>query len=394
MKSSMFTIMKKELARFFGDKRLVLSSVLLPGLMIYVMYTFMGSAMSKMYTVDEDYEYKVSAVNVPAVLEPMFEEAKFEIKEISEGELEENKAKITEKKEDLCMIFPVGFEADVAAYDSASGDEAPQVAIYYNSAETSSQTAYRMTIEMLDAYESGMINKFDVNTGESEAYDVATEKDATGSIFSSMLPMLLMIFLFSGCMSVAPDSIAGEKERGTMATLLVTPTKRSQIAIGKIIALAIIALLSGLSSTIGTLLSMPKLMAGAEGGMSVSVYGVMDYVLLAIVILSTVLLLIAAISIISAFAKTIKEAQSMIMPLMMVVMFIGITAMFGGGAASQLLSYLIPLYNSVQCMIAIFSFEIVPAHIAVTVVSNLVYTGIGIFALTKMFNSEKIIYTK
>lgn len=70
-------------------------------------------------------------------------------------------------------------------------------------------------------------------------------------IFSSMLPMLLMIFLFTGCMSVAPESIAGEKERGTIATLLVTPVKRSHIAIGKIIALSIIALLSGISSTLG-----------------------------------------------------------------------------------------------------------------------------------------------
>ena len=69
-------------------------------------------------------------------------------------------------------------------------------------------------------------------------------------VFSSLLPMLLMMFLYSGCASVAPESIAGEKERGTIATMLITPTKRSDIAIGKILALAIIALLSGTSISV------------------------------------------------------------------------------------------------------------------------------------------------
>lgn len=77
-----------------------------------------------------------------------------------------------------------------------------------------------------------------------------------------MLPMLLMLFLFSGCMAVAPESIAGEKERGTIATLLVTPMKRSDLAIGKILALALIALLSGISSALGTVLALPQ----ADGG--------------------------------------------------------------------------------------------------------------------------------
>ena len=74
-----------------------------------------------------------------------------------------------------------------------------------------------------------MANKFDINAGE-EAYDCATKEDVVGQIFSMMLPMLMMIFLFSGCMAVAPESIAGEKERGTNATLLVTPMKRSSLA--------------------------------------------------------------------------------------------------------------------------------------------------------------------
>ena len=111
----------------------------------------------------------------------------------------------------------------------------------------------------------------------------------------------MMIFLFSGCMGVAPESIAGEKERGTIATLLVTPMNRGQLAIGKVISLGVIALLSGLSSFIGTFASLPSLMGGADTGMDASIYGVTDFVMLFGVILSTVLLIVGLICVISTF---------------------------------------------------------------------------------------------
>ena len=208
-----------------------------------------------------------------------------------------------------------------------------------------------------------------------------------------MLPMLLMIFLFSGCMAVAPEAIAGEKERGTIATLLITPVSRSQIALGKIMALSVIALLSAASSAIGTILSLPKLMGGA-GSISGSLYSAGDYLLLAAVIASTVLLLVALISIVSAFAKTMKEAQTLVMPLMLVVMFLGITAMFGNGASNNSAVYLIPLYNSVQSMVSILTFDISALHLLLTVGSNLVYALLGALVLTRMFRSEKIIFSK
>jgi sodium transport system permease protein len=246
-------------------------------------------------------------------------------------------------------------------------------------------------VAILDAYESSMTNKFDVNAG-GDTYDLATEEDMTGMIFSMVMPMLLVMLLFSGCMAVAPESIAGEKERGTIASLLITPTKRSHIAIGKILALSIMALISGTSSTLGVVLSLPKLV-GDSLTLDGSVYGVVDYAMLAVVILSTVLVLITLISIISAYAKTVKEAGSYVTPLMIVSMLIGLTGMFGASAQSPVL-YLIPIYNSVQSMIGIFSFEASLVNMAITVASNVAVTAIGVFVLTRMFNSEKIMFNK
>lgn len=392
MKNGIFTIMKKELARFFGDKRMVMG-ILMPGILIYVMYSFMGSAFETQFSVEENAPVTVAVSNLPASMETMAQDLNVVFEQVAATESARAKEDLANGGTDLYVAFPENFDADVAAYDPTSGTAAPNVEIYYNTVSAESEQAYTIVTELLSQYESMLSNRFDINR-EDLVYDVASQEDTMGTIFASMMPMLLMIFLFSGCMAVAPESIAGEKERGTIATMLITPVKRSEIAIGKIIALAIIALLSGISSAAGTILSLPKLMGSAAEGMEANVYGATDYGLLAVIILSTVLLLITLISIVSALAKTVKEAQTFVTPMMIVVMVLGITSMFGEGAASELYNYFIPLYNSVQCMAGIFSFDAVPVNVIVTVVSNLVYSGLGVFVLTRMFHSEKIIFSR
>ncbi len=398
MKNTIITILKKELKRFFGDKRMAFTTILMPGIMIFVMYSFMGDAISGMVSVDDEYVYKIESTYMPESVRALMDSAGIAdgIKDVDAeaGEAAKEKISRNEDELDLYIVFPENFENDIAAYDSTSGNKAPEVQVYYNSASTESQKVYKIFTEMLDSYEAAMANKFDINHDENVKYDLANEKDAAASVFSSMLPMLLLMFVFSACMAVGPESISGEKERGTIATLLVTPAKRSHIALGKIIALSIIALLSGMSSTIGTLLSLPKLANTENTGIETNIYGITEYLMLALVMLSTVLLIVTLVSIISAFAKSTKEAGTYITPLMIVVMLVGLSGMFTDGAKTELFYYLIPIYNSVQSMTGIFSFDILPSGMAASVASNIAYTGIGVFVLTRMFNNEKIMFNK
>lgn len=389
MRSGFVTIFRKELARFFGDRRMALTTVLLPGLLIFVLYSFMGSALSSQFSVSDDFVPRVQAVGLPGSVAALGAAAGIEFSPAEDAEAA--KALVADKKLHALAVFPGDFDARVAAYSPASGEPAPAVEVYYNSADTDSAAAYQAVCALLDGYESALANRFDVNPGGGD-YDLATEEDAAGTVFASMLPMLLMMFLFSGCMSVAPESIAGEKERGTIATLLVTPLKRGHLALGKICALSVIALLAGASSTIGTLASLPKLMSLGD---EISVpYGPVHYLALTVVILSTVLLIVAAISVVSAFARSVKEAQTYVTPLMIVSSLVGITAMLGNGPQQSLPMYLIPFYNTVQAMTGIFSFQIVPARLILTVASNLALTGAGVFLLTRMFGSEKIMFQR
>ena len=388
------TVMKKEFARFFMDKRMVIMT-LLPAILIYVIYTFMGTAMKSIYAPDADYSPVAYVVNMPDSLKQMLTQyTNMDFTYIGQQDVADAKAGISQKEIDVCLVFPADFDAQVAVYDvQTSTSPAPNIEIFYNSTDPNSSGAFSTLCAILDGYEASLANKFDINRDPAEQADQATSEDVSASIISSLLPMLMMIFLFSGCMGLAPESIAGEKERGTLATLLVTPLGRSELAAGKILSLAVLSFMSGVITAGATILSLPNLMSGAEEMIDAGIYGAREYALLALVILTTILLLVALISIVSAFAKTVKEATSSVMPLMILVMLVGVTGMFGG-AQSNTAYYLIPLYSSVQSMSGIFSLEYSTINIVISALSTLVYAVAGGFALTKMFNSEKVMFSR
>ena len=390
--NAILTIFKKELARFFKDKR-TLVALLMPGILIYIIYSIMGGFMGNAFMPDEDYVPTVRTVGMPESLRPAFVDSEYfdvtEFSTLDNDELQMQKELVSNAEIDLLIIFPDDFDEKISGDRSG---KVPNVEIFYNSSEANSSTAYQMAYSILDAFESQLANILDVNASADTTYDLASEESITGMIFSMLMPMLLIMLLFSGCMAVAPESIAGEKERGTIATLLITPTKRSHIAIGKILALSIMALISGASSTLGTLLSLPKLMGGTVE-LDGAAYGIADYAMLAVVILSTVLVFITLIAIVSAYAKTVKEAGTYLTPLMILAMLVGLSGMAGGATTNPAL-YLIPIFNSVQSMISIFSFDLNIVNVIITVCANIAVTALGVFILTRMFNSEKIMFNK
>ena len=386
MTNNTITVMKKELARFFGDRRLVITTLLLPGIMIYAVYSFLGSAMMKSILPEEAYVAKAYVVDMPESLREELRELKVDWQPADREQLTQMRQEIQDKQADGLVEFPV------ENYQVQSGKPAPNVEIYYNSAETESTHFYNEVSDILEAYETSISNKLDINAGDSVYYDCATSKDTTGQMFSMMMPLLLMMFLYSGCMSVAPESIAGEKERGTIATLLVTPMKRSSLALGKVFSLSIIALLAGCSSFIGTFAALPKMMGGELTGVDSSVYTPMDFAMLLLIILSTVMVLVSMIALVSAFAKSVKEAATTVSPFTIVVTFIGLSPMLSQGKEIPLYRYLIPVYNSVQCMNGIFSFGYQPVEILLTVIVNLCVAGVLVFGLTRAFQSEKVMF--
>lgn len=385
--SKILIIVKKELLRILTDKRLCFTTIIMPGLMIFIMYALVGNVMSNTYSTLQNSEYTVVINNVPNDIKELLLKNKISFKEKNKPQ-NYYMNKIRDKNLDLYIDFDKNFEDNILN-GTEKGVQVPSVSIYYNSQSNSSNTGYMLLSSILNEYKDCIRNVFYVNSG-NDLYDLATTKDSTGQFVSMILPMLLITMLFSICASVAPDSIAGEKERGTMATLLVTPIKREQLAIGKILGLSIIVVLGGISSFIGAMLSLPFLSTGQDE-IDTSVYSINDYLELFIIVISTVLIMISLTAIVSVLARSIKEASSSMAPLTILVALVGISGMYNQNGSNRLIHYIIPLYNSAQCMNEIFLFNGNINHVIITVISNLLYTIILVYILSKLFKNEKII---
>ena len=394
---NVITVFKKEFYRVMSDKRLIFTTILLPGLAIYVMYSFMGGAILNEYEDVQDNEMKVYVENLPVEFSDYLDTLELNVvySDYVASEHDELLNSILIGDIDLLLRFPVTFESDI------DNGILSDIFTYYNPGEKYSEAAYHKYMNELNAYRLTIAyerygEEFIVFTTDSDndEHIIIDEEKAIGQGFAMLLPMLIIMFLFSGAMSIGPDSIAGEKERGTIATLLVTPVKRSEIAVGKVLSLSIISLFSATSSFIGIMLSLPKLLQMEDSGVSINIYGIGDFIMLFTVLLATVLVIVGIISIISAYAKTIKEASMLILPFYFLSIVMGMSTMFSGEASSDILIYLIPLYNSIQIIISILTFEVNAAQFILTIISSLVYVSVFIIILNKLFQSEKIMFSK
>lgn len=377
---NVWTIVKKEFYRFFRDKRMIIT-VLLPGILIYVLYSLMGTVFADKGKVDKDYKPSAYVINMPTGHTELTQTLE-SILSLSEESMTEDEAKerVAAGEMDIVVVFPENLFNQEGA--------TPDVRVYYNSSKTNSTAAYSIVGAVLEPFKQPA---FSINADGSG--DLADEKDTAASILSMLVPMLMFALLASACIAVAPESIAGEKERGTMATMLVTPVKRVQIAVGKIISLTCFAMLSGLSSFIGVILSLPKLMGGFIGAETAAFYAAGDYFMLFGLIISIVFVIISAFSVISALAKSVKEAGAMITPLMMVIILLGLASMFVATSPALGL-FAIPLLGSGLAISSVMSFTATGAGVALAIISNVVLAVLLTVLLSFMFRSEKIMFNK
>ena len=110
-------------------------------------------------------------------------------------------------------------------------------------------------------------------------------------------------------------------------------------------------------------------------------------------ILTTVLLFVSAISVISTLAASVKEATSMVSPMMILVTLVGMSGMLGAGSTPSW-AFLIPVYNSVQCISGIFSHSYEPSSVLIAMLINCSIAVVLVFVLTKLFNNEKVMFKK
>ena len=385
-------IFLKELKRVFLDRRMLIS-LFLPGVIIYFAYTLMGNALnSSMFaSTTKNTTYQVVYTNnsgseTPKLLS--FLDAtvqadkesnnKVDAKKINKDEVASYQEKLKNNEIHLIVTFTDNFEENIKKDDTVNN-----VNIYYNGESSVSSDLYSLTTSLVSyAYTNYTVNQ---ENGKQVIANLGEKDNMSMKIMGMVIPMVTISILFSTVISLCPEAIAGEKERGTLASLLLTPIKRRDFAIGKMMSLSVLAIASGTVSFLGLMLSMPNLMKG----INITIAPV-EFLLLFLLVVSILLFFVGLGILMSSLANTVKEAAGYVSPFMLVFMLFGIApSLFGLG---EWYMAFVPVLNvCVSINSLLVGASNLPLFFGLTVISNLVYTGLLVFAITKLFNKERVV---
>lgn len=400
------TIFFKELRRFFTEPRM-LAALFLPGIIIYIFYSLMGTFMEASFAPSsgkpENYTYQIVSTNnyssteevAPLIFDvfeaylPINESGnKSEYHYINLDQVSEYKEALSNHEYDLLIVFNDNFEDSLKGEISSTKTN---ISLYYDGSDSISTYLYTVFTSLVDTtYTNFTVN---IENGIYVDGNVSPENYTFKNIMSFVVPLVTISLLFSTVISICPEAIAGEKERGTLASLLMTPMKRTELVIGKISALSIVSLSSGLVSFLGLVISLPNLYGG---GMTLSsLFSPASFIMLLLLILTTLCVFVTLGLVISAFSKSIKEAGSYLTPIMTILMVASIIPfsidMSGIGYA------FIPLLNIVSSMNLLIretNLDLLLPYISITAVMNIILSGVLVFITAKLFNSEKIMFQR
>jgi len=396
------TVLSKELYRIFKDKKMIFSIFILPIILIVGMLTLVGTISKNASNDVQKHVPIVYIQNAPSDFKSILSVVDTNSNSITFLNANEDTSSIQKdilkEKIDLLIVFPQEFSKSVS---NLTATNLPSVLVYYNpSVDYSSSAESTYVNSYLEAYRQNLLVAKYGNMNAVKLFDVQQsivqdEAKATGKMLGSLLPYLITIMLFAGAMSLGIDTIAGEKERGTMASLLMTPVKRTSIVMGKLLALMILSVISAAVYVITMVVAIPIMIKanGAEmdlSGLSIK-FTPMQIFELVVVMVGLVFLYVALIGAIAVFAKSVKEASTYIMPLYMVVLATGMMTMYGT-SVSNVGVYAIPLYNSSIALKSILSGDITMMQFALTAISTFAAAAVVTICIGKAFNSEKVMF--
>lgn len=388
-------VFKKEFDKVFKFPRAIFSTLILPGLIIFIIYFFIGQAAKGQIQDIAEHRSQIYVVNEPTSFLNIRQaltgdnDMLCDFYQSSLENLADLQNQVKEGDIDALIVFDADFD------QKTDNNEKPMVHLYYNSTKNNSSVANNKLLTIIEMEKSYYLqkNNIDPNIFTVENSELYNEEEAGGTILAMILPMLIVTLIFANAMGIGSDAVAGEKERGTLATLLMLPIPRTQIIIGKIISTTFMTILSALSSFIGVLAALPflKELYALEGGV---VYGAGDY--LAILGILVVMATFASCLLLttSTYAKSVKEATAYAMPIYLIAMILPMMNMFNSDKEATTTSYLIPIYNFSIILKDILSFKFELHEYLLGISSTLVFIVLLVMLLVRMFRNEKVLFAK
>jgi sodium transport system permease protein len=277
--------------------------------------------------------------------------------------------------------------------------------VYYLSSATNSEYAadiiYQSVLQVKQEMRKERVEEAGLDVDyilEPVAYaetDIASKEQSMGSLLGSILPFMLVISLLMGTMYPAIDTTAGERERGTLETILTLPVTNRQLIVSKFLTVALIGIVSALLNIIsmgGIAWYMFKVMNVYGNAGSIRVSSFIPAILVCILAILAFSLLISAITMcVTAFAKSYKEANNYITPLMLVVLFTAYIGFIPNVELTRGMA-MVPVANICLLVKNLMLFKFDYTIVALVLISNIAYAAFAILFLSKIYDSESILF--
>jgi len=277
------------------------------------------------------------------------------------------------------------------------------VTLYYDQSEQLSAIAATRVRGFLEAYLRGVVSaKLDelgIDYDELtppltvQVEDVATGESLGRLLLSRLLPYFMVLAILTGAMGLGAEITAGEKERSTIATLLVSQLSRTEIVLGKFFAVLTVSLVSSLLSAVGLLIGVWFFGAGLAPGAESAVFrlDLPAFGWMLVVLVPLAVILAALVIIVGSFARSQKEASTYLLPIYMVIVLVGMVSMTGG-VTFEGARYLIPVANALYALQGIIVGELVASNLLFTLGANVACGLLLIAASVQIFKREAVLF--
>ena len=393
-------VYRKESIDSLRDRRTVISMIAVPLLLMPLLTIGMGVLSAKL--VGQAMEEVPKVMILGGEDSPDLRAKLDQLKDVRAVPAKPDYAEeISNKQIRAAVEIPKGFDAKLA------GGEATTVKIYIYEGDLKSgfgadrlQKFFRelrdQTIrEHLKARQlpENLVRPFDI-----QQHNVAPPEKVGGAILGGIVPYFVILLCLTGAMYPAMDLTAGEKERGTIETILCSPVSRTHLVLGKFL----MVLTASIATTVLSIISMAvsfgvgkKMLLGVAHGaaaaaMQITMTG-KAVISIFIIVLPLAVLFSAALLAISLFAKSFKEAQSYLSPLMIILSLPAVAALLPGVELNATLA-LVPVLNTSLVCKEIITGTYHWKYVALIFASSCLYATAALGIAVKLFQREDVLF--
>ena len=397
MRSKMvLTIFKKEMIDILRDKKTLFMGIVLPLILYPVLMIVMTQIMSMTMNGQDSKDINIAFEKSPPK----------ELRVLMEryGDKKEDNFNIVKSKDYKKDLDEEKIDAYIEVKEK---NNIENYKIYINSSKENSLNVENKLENIFDTYKDekvkSNIEKLNMDVNKTlepivfSTVDVARNEEVAGLLLGQILPFILIMGVLLGATYPAIDSMAGEKERCTLETLFTLPISNLELVMGKYMAVSLCAISTALLNVLSILLTLLYIIitgniSGKLFSDSFNIYSLGEPLFITLICICLFAMVVSAISMcVCSLAKSFKDAQNYITPVMFLVLIPSYASMIPNINLDRTTA-VIPVVNISLLIKSVLSNDANLGLTALVFISNFAFVILAVILLSKMFNSEEILF--